>query len=178
MKKIFARSITALTLLLSIAAQAQDSAHMAHRQHTASSDSRQAVAFRPDVREHLLSNMRGHLVAVSEILLAMAQAQYVQAADIADTQLGMSSPAAEGCKSGGDPGAAMMSSPVGNPEHRMQQSMPEAMRGLGLQMHEAATAFAIEARRSDQSGDAKPALAALSQMTQRCTACHAAFAVQ
>lgn len=86
-------------------------------------------------------------------------------------------PSAEGCKGEDTSGKAQMSKP-GNMDHQMSLFMPEGMRNIGLSMHQAATDFAFEANKASKSGNAKIALAALSKVTQQCTACHASYKVQ
>lgn len=60
----------------------------------------------------------------------------------------------------------------------MSQFMPEGMRNIGLEMHQAASNFAIEAKKAAKTNNAKPALAALSKVTQQCSTCHSAYKVQ
>ena len=57
----------------------------------AGEDDRQAVDLPPMMRQHMLSNMRDHLTALSEIQAALGQGQFDQAAQIAETRIGMSS---------------------------------------------------------------------------------------
>jgi len=52
--------------------------------------------------------------------------------------------------------------------------MPEAMRGIGLAMHTAASGFAVAAK----THDSKTTMEALSRITPNCVACHAAYRVQ
>jgi cytochrome c556 len=56
--------------------------------------------------------------------------------------------------------------------------MPEAMQAIGSEMHRSASRFALEAENASVTGDVKPALAALSKVTQQCVACHSAYRVQ
>jgi hypothetical protein len=164
----------------SLAAHADDHDMMDHHAHTAAmgDDGRQAVDFPPEMRQHILSNMRDHLNAVSEILAAMSSGSYADAAQIAKTRLGMDSPAAEACKAPGAPSASSRMSQPMNMHQMMAQFMPDGMRKAGLAMHQSASDFAVEAVKAGTSGDAKPAYAALARVTQRCTACHAAYRVQ
>jgi cytochrome c556 len=147
-------------------------------QHTAalSIDARELVNFPPPMRQHMLANMRGHLNALSDILTALAQDKYAQAAELAEASLGMNSPAAAGCRV--DDAEAAKVSPVPNMDQHMTQLMPEGMRQMGRAMHQAASDFAIEATKAAESGDGKATLAALSRITAQCTACHAAYRVQ
>jgi cytochrome c556 len=49
---------------------------------------------------------------------------------------------------------------------------------MGTAMHRAASRFAVAASDAAVSGDVKPALAALSRVTQSCVACHSSFRLQ
>ena len=57
----------------------------------------------------------------------------------------------------------------------MAQMMPEGMRTIGTAMHKAASQFAIAVVDAGTDDDLKPALAALSKITQQCVACHSAY---
>lgn len=178
-KSIFGLA-AAMAFAGSTAVPAQEHDHMTmHEMHAAgmSADNRQLVDFPPQMREHNLANMRNHLQALSDILAAMSARRYAEAGRIAETRLGMDSPAAAGCKDNTSPDGAQMSM-APSMEHQMAMAMPEAMRKLGLDMHMAASTFAVEARKAGKTGDAQPALAALSRVTQRCTACHANYKVR
>jgi hypothetical protein len=178
-KALFGLAV-AMALTGSTAAPAQEHDHMTmHEMHATatSADNRQLVDFPPQMREHNLANMRDHLQALSEILAAMAAHRYAEAGRIAEARLGMNSPAAAGCVSNASADGAQMSTPP-SMEHAMAMTMPKAMRKLGLDMHMAASTFAVEARKAARTGDAQPALAALSRVTQRCTACHANYRVR
>lgn len=173
---------TAVILLAgSLPAHAEDHDMMDHHAHMAAmnADSRQPVSFPPELRQHILSNMRDHLKAVSEILAAMSAGAYSEAAQIAKIRLGMDSPAAEGCKAPDAPsGSSGMSQPAMNMHQMMAQFMPDDMRKAGLAMHQAASDFVAEADKAEKTGDAKRAYAALARVTERCTVCHAAYRVQ
>ena len=54
-------------------------------------DGRQTVQLPDMMREHMLSNMRDHLLALEEITRHLANMQYDKAAEIAENRLGMSS---------------------------------------------------------------------------------------
>ena len=54
-------------------------------------DGRQTVQLPDMMREHMLSNMRDHLLALEEITRSLANQQYDEAAEIAENRLGMSS---------------------------------------------------------------------------------------
>lgn len=167
--------IAALALVVSASAHAQDPMAM-HRMHMAAmaNDTRQAVAFPPDMRDHTLANMRDHMQALSDILTAMAAGRYGEAAGIASTRLGMDSPAATGCKLDASAQAPQMSM-APDMEQRMAAAMPDGMRKIGLEMHRSASAFAAEALKASKTGQAKPAMVALARVTQQCAACHSGY---
>jgi hypothetical protein len=52
------------------------------------------------------------------------------------------------------------------------------MRTIGLAMHQAARDFAVEVDKVAKSGNPKPALVALSKVTQQCAACRKSCKVQ
>jgi hypothetical protein len=137
---------------------------------------RQLVKYPPDVKAHTLANMRGHLEAVGAIMDAMATGKYDQAADIADARLGMNSPGAAGCRPHAAAGmAGMMASDGAHMDHMMSRFMPPGMRELGQNMHRSANTFAAAAREAAKSGNAAPAMAALSTVLHNCAACHARY---
>ena len=121
-------------------------------------DDRQLVELPPPMRQHMLSNMRDHLQAVSEIQSALASGEFERAADIAENRLGMSSLNSHGAS-------------------HMAKFMPEKMQSIGSEMHRSASRFAVIAQQSAVSGDLIPALESLATITQQCVACHAAYRV-
>lgn len=122
-------------------------------------DTRQAVHFPPALREDTLANMRDHLLALQQIQDALARQEYDLAGDLAEQRLGMSSLARHGA-------------------HEVAQYMPQGMREIGGAMHRSASRFAVAAQDAGATGDVKPALAALSQVTAQCVACHAGYRVK
>jgi hypothetical protein len=160
----------ALGVILGAAAPAAGQMdHMAMMSHAA--DARKLLSFPPPMREHMLSNMRGHLQALNEILAALSSGDGPKAGEIAETRLGVESPGAAACvpKGGATDGSTHDMAAM------MAKFMPEDMRALGLAMHESASDFAREAAKAQAGGDLKPALAALARVTQNCAACHAAY---
>lgn len=119
-------------------------------------DTRVAVDFPPTMKEHTLSSMRDHLLAISQIQEAIGSAKYDAAASIAETRLGQT---------------ALMA------HHAKENSayMPKGMQELGTQMHRTASQFAIEIQNASATGDIKPAMLLLSKTTQACVACHAGY---
>jgi len=117
--------------------------------------SRQLVEFPEMMQQHMMSNMRDHLVAINEILINMADGQLDQAAEVAESRLGMSSLESHGAS-------------------HMAKFMPEGMRQAGTSMHRAASRFALKA----QEGDVLPAYNALSEITSACVVCHSGYRIR
>jgi len=158
---------------------------MNHAQHMAAttSDSRELLNYPPDVRIHALANMRRHLQTLSEIMDAFANGKYAEAADIADSRLGMDSSGAAGCRP--DTMKMKMSmkmTPMTEADHlnhEMALLMPEKMRELGQNMHKSANDFAAKAREAEKdSKQIKNAEIALAKIPQHCVACHEVFRMQ
>jgi hypothetical protein len=118
----------------------------------AGDDVRQAVDLPPMMQQHMMGNMRDHLAAISEIQAALGQGQFDQAAQIAESRIGMSSL-------------------VAHHAAHMAPYMPKGMQAIGTEMHHAASRFALTAAEADMPR----AVAALSQVTRQCVACHAAY---
>jgi len=121
-------------------------------------DARQRVDMPDKMREHMLSNMRGHLVALQTITRQLAENRYDEAADVAETHLGMTSLQTHGAS-------------------HMAKFMPKEMSDTGTAMHRAASRFAVAARDAAVDGGLDKAFAALSEVMQQCVACHAAYRV-
>jgi len=121
----------------------------------ADEDSRQLVELPEMMQQHMMSNMRDHLVAINEILIDLVNGQLDQAADIAESRLGMSS-----LKS--------------HDANHMAKFMPQGMQQAGTNMHRAASRFALKA----QEGEVSPAYDALAEITSACVACHSAYRIR
>lgn len=117
-------------------------------------DQREFVKMPKAMQQHMLGNMRDHLLALNEILTYLSTDELDQAADVAEHRLGMSSLDNHGA------------------EH-MGKLMPAAMAQAGTEMHRAASRFALKA----QEGDALEAYAAINDITAACVACHAGFRI-
>jgi hypothetical protein len=160
---------TGMLVLGAVSVAAQQHEHM-----PMPADTRQALDFPEHMRNHMLMNMRSHFEALGDIVSALGEGNGPKASEIAKARLGLQSPAAAACMK---PGAEK----AGDGDHisqmgsMMAKFMPEQMRDMGYAMHEAASDFAVEAAKTPQGGDLKPALAALSKVTQNCAACHAAY---
>ena len=121
----------------------------------ADEDSRQFVEIPEIMQQHMMSNMRDHLAAINEILVNMANGQLDQAAEVAESRLGMSSLESHGAG-------------------HLARFMPEGMRQAGTSMHRAASRFALKA----QEGALLPAYSALCEITSACVACHSGYRIR
>ena len=115
-------------------------------------DVRQKIKLPAMMKEHMLGNMRDHMLAIHEIQSALAKNEVDKAADIAEQRIGMSSLV--------EHHAAMMA-----------PYMPKNMQEIGTEMHHAASRFALTVK----EGDAMKSLDGLAKITQQCVACHAAY---
>lgn len=121
----------------------------------ADQDAREKVSLPDMMRTHMLANMRDHLMALHDIQEALARGDLDKAGDIAETRIGMSSLIAH------------------NAAH-MAPYMPNGVQTIGTEMHHAASRFAMTAK----EGDLRASVAALSNVTAQCVACHASYRVQ
>ena len=119
-------------------------------------DGRQLVSFPARLKEETLTNMRDHLLALQQIQAALAKQEYDLAADIAEQRLGMTSLNLHGA-------------------HEVAKYMPDGMKAAGSGMHRNASRFAVAAKDAAITGDLKPVLEALSNVTAQCVACHAGY---
>lgn len=117
-------------------------------------DPRQLVDIPPAAQQLMRQDMLSHLSALHSIIAALGNNDLKAAADTAEQQLGRASMGKHRA-SGMGPGRFM------SPE----------MRDLGWGMHDAADAFATEARK----GNPQSAFAALQKVTSSCVACHAVY---
>jgi len=122
----------------------------------AEEDSRQLVELPPMMSQHMLANMRDHLMAINTIQQALADADFDSAADAAEKRLGFSSLTAHGAA-------------------HMAPYMPQPMQEIGTGMHRAASRFAVIAQESAVDGNMQRAIGALAQVTHHCVACHNGF---
>jgi len=177
MQKTIAIAALALSLSVGAAAQSADpmADHMAMHMHMSAPDDRQVLDWPAPMRAHILSNMRGHLEALSLILTSLSAGDGAKAGRIAQERLGLESPGAGACVP--DQGKKMSSRADMSAMMAMHQSelMPEEMKALGYAMHETASKFAVDAAAVKPGGDPSAALASLSHVVQNCTTCHAAY---
>lgn len=118
-------------------------------------DTRTLVDLPAPMQEHMLANMRDHLVTLDKILGHMAKGELDKAADAAENRLGMSSLESHGAS-------------------HLAQFMSKEMQAMGTNMHRAASRFALKA----QEGDAMSAYRALQEVTAACVTCHAAYRIR
>lgn len=146
------RHVCALGLVLGLAATGWPAAR-------AADDARQLVSMPEPARARLREEMLGNLRALQEIFESLAKGNVREAGLVAERDLGVS---------------AMGRNRAQPLEARPGAHMPAAMHELGLQGHQAATAFA----RAAASGDRDRALVALPAVTGSCVACHHSYRVR
>jgi hypothetical protein len=122
----------------------------------AANDSRELVNMPAPMVQHMLDNMRDHLLAITEIQQSLGKGDFQRAAEIAEKRIGMSSLESHGAA-------------------HMAPFMPKPMQDIGTQMHKAASQFALVAQDSSADGNALRAVGALSEITRQCVACHSAY---
>ncbi len=115
-------------------------------------DERRLVEMPAPMQQHMLSNMRDHLLVLHELQSALAAGKFHRAAEVAEQRLGMSS---------------LQSHDAAH----MAPLMPKEMQAIGNEMHRAASRFAVTV----VEGDVAKSLSDLSKVTQQCVACHAAY---
>jgi hypothetical protein len=121
-------------------------------------DKRIYVELPPMMQEHMLSNMRDHLLALQTITQQLANGKYDEAADTAERRLGMSSLESHGAS-------------------HMGKFMPREMGQIGTSMHRAASRFALAARDAAVEGGLEKAFGALSEVMAQCVACHNGYKI-
>ena len=128
----------------------------------AAQDSRELVKLPAPMQEHMLSNMRDHLVTLNEIIGDVAEEKYDQAAKLVEQRLGMSS------------------LPAHDAAH-MAPFMPKPMQDMGTNMHHAASQLVIVLQDASITPDAQSMRhidQAIHQITSACTTCHAAYRIR
>ena len=154
-------------------AAAQNSMHMQHMQQQGPAaatpapagrgdDTRELVRLPEPMQEHMLGNMRDHLVTLNGIIGDIADSKLDAAAKLAEDRLGMSSL--------GFHDAA-----------HMAPFMPKPMQDYGTSMHHAASRLAITL----QNASVSPSLETMAEVnrglhevTTACTACHASYRIR
>ena len=121
-------------------------------------DTRIHVDFPAMMKEHMMENMRDHLLALQTITQQLSIQQFDGAADTAEQRLGMSSMNSHGAS-------------------HMGKLMPKEMATIGTEMHHAASRFALVARDAEIDGGLEKAFGALSEVMQQCVSCHIAYKI-
>ena len=121
-------------------------------------DSRQLVEFPEMTRDHILENMRDHLLALTKIQQHLALEEYEKAATVAENRLGMSSLSGYGAP-------------------HMARFMPAAMQQIGTQMHKAASRFAIIVQEGGLEGSTPKIAEGLAGVMQQCIDCQSSYRV-
>ena len=125
-------------------------------------DAREAVKLPPMMREHMLGNMRDHLLTLNQILGDVADGNFDAAGKIAESRLGMSSLTYH------------------DAEH-MAPFMPKPMQDMGTAMHRAASRLVIVLQDASVTPNAEAlhkVAGSLHDVTTACTSCHAAYRLQ
>lgn len=128
----------------------------------AADDGRTLVALPPPMQDHMLGNMRDHLVALDEALVALAAGQTRRAGEIVEQRIGMSSL-------------------VMHDAAHMGKFMPEPMREMGMALHRAASRLGVAAADAEVAGGAagqRQVFQALHEITAACQACHSAYRIR
>lgn len=128
----------------------------------AAGDQRQMVELPPMMQDHMLGNMRDHLLAFNEVLSLLAAGDTDAAGQLAEKRIGLSSLQLHGAS-------------------HMAPYMPELMRSIGTDLHKAASRFAVVAQNAgvEHSYEAQQKVfGALAEITARCNACHTAFRIR
>ena len=128
----------------------------------AAQDSRELVKLPAPMQEHMLSNMRDHLVTLNDIIGDIAEEKYDQAAKLVEQRLGMSSLTAHDAA-------------------HMAPFMPKPMQDMGTNMHHAASQLVIVLQDTSITPDAQSMRRidkAIHQITSACTSCHAAYRIR
>ncbi len=172
MSRLGAFMVLAGFLAASQPAAAQNAMHMQHMQQspaaTATSpggavgDAREMVRLPEPMQEHMLGNMRDHLVTLNDIIGYLAAGQFDAAAKLAEQRLGMSSLALHDAA-------------------HMAPFMPKPMQDIGTSMHRAASRLAItlqDAAVSPSLDTVAKVNRGLHEVTSACTGCHAGYRIR
>ena len=126
-------------------------------------DNRKMVELPEMMQQHMKTDMRDHLLAIQKITDLLSKQQYDEASEMAENRLGVSS---------------MGRRHSAEHAQHMGQMMPLEMRALGQAMHRSASQFARITKDAEVEGGLAKAFGALSEVMQRCVACHSAFRIR
>lgn len=125
-------------------------------------DAREFIRLPAPMPDHMLANMRDHLVAVGEIVGHLADGKFDAAAKVSEQRLGMSSLSGHGAA-------------------HMAPYMPQPMQNIGTTMHRAASRLAITIQDADVAPSAEATAAVnrgLNEVLSACNACHASYRIR
>jgi hypothetical protein len=125
----------------------------------AAEDSRQLVPMPAEARAEMRAEMLDFQSALHQIINALATGKFADAADVAETKIGVS---------------AMGRHRNSPPNARPGMHMPADMHAIARNMHFAASEFAKTAR----AGDVTKSLVALQPVTGACVACPRGYRTQ
>jgi len=154
----------------------------------AEEDTREAIVLPDQVKEQFRAEMREDMARLDEIIAALAEGAFGEAADVADINLTLGHKmwrrmAAEGATMKEIVAAReemRQQGMLGKGLHGIGRFMPEHFRAMGVTMHEAAEEFATNARKAAKPPTAEDyarVLENLQAMTGVCRACHETFRV-
>jgi hypothetical protein len=125
-------------------------------------DPRQLVELPLMMQEHMLGNMRDHLVTLNGVIGNVADGQFDAAAKLVEARLGMGSLGLHGAA-------------------HMAPFMPKPMQDSGTAMHHAASRLAIVLENAGVSptvDSMREVNRALHEVTSACTGCHASYRIR
>lgn len=124
---------------------------MAHQHHhdMGLSDNRTALNLSPEMKQHQLSNMREHVVAIQSIIGFMAANNFAEAAKVAHNKLGLTPEMQTMCSNLGD----------------------EKFKSLGLAFHQSGDDLGTALQTKDMTAS----LRALNTTMGYCVSCHASY---
>ena len=158
-RKIFVMACAASLLPMGLALAADEHVHVrthASGERAASKEVRQRVKLPAPLLRWELAQMRERIAILGQLQAALSRGAYGEAADLCEQTLGMSSLSRQRAEEGA-------------------KYMPQGMREMDTELRRAASGFAQAATNAAASGDGRPAIAALSEVMQRCVACHTVY---
>ena len=166
-------------------------------------DEREVVTLPPEVKDAFLTEMRDHMTNLNDIVSALTEGDFRQAADIADLRMdfghrmwgaleqqGMSAEEilamkarmkAAGMAQGQGRGQGGGQGMGGGRGHGMGRHMPPEFRAMGRAFHEAAGDFAAAARAAGEPpglADYESVMDGLQSLTANCLGCHETYRIE
>lgn len=132
-------------------------------------DPRQPIHLAPARRDNWRCLMRGHLSSLIDSMRLLSAGSYEAAAATTEDHYGLRPGTAEFCHE------SMFTPEASIAAAKLLPNAPDPIPAMFVSMHEAARAFALEARKAKTTGDAALAWKALATMAEYCNACHAGY---